>query len=572
MSDQAAEQVDYPRTFVSNNADLGDPAQVEAYYRQLDGRSLNSPAALEAWLRDWSELEGWLGEEGSVRHVEMTCQTDDPVREKRFLDFIENVVPPAKTWSNKLEKRLLACEHRTALPRERYAVLLRNVENRVSLFREENVALQVEDEKLRQQYQKLVGGLTATHDGREQTMQQLAQYLERTDRKEREAVWHKISSAWAGIREDVERIYDEMVRLRHEMARNAGFENYRDYAFLEHARFDYTPADCVTFADSIAQIIVPATRSLADRRKAQLGVDRLRPWDMAVDPEGREPLRPFEGAARLVEGSARVFEHVHPVFGEQFDRMRAAGLLDLESRKGKAPGGYMMNYEGRRLPFIFMNAVGTQRDLETLLHEGGHAFHAFATRNDPLVEYRSAPTEFSEVASMAMELLALPHLGEFYSPTDRDRSESDHLDGIIRFFPYMAKIDQLQHWVYTHPRHTRDERRAVWEALEARFEGWVDFAGIEGDRAWAWHRKTHPFTVPFYYVEYGIAQLGALGVWLNSRRDYPAAVSAYRRGLGLGGTRPLPELFRAAGVAFDFSTRSIEPAIGAAHSRMMELS
>ncbi len=559
MATQASGQ----RRFVDQAADLGNPAVVERCYAVLEARPLESREALEAWLLDWSDLDAWLDEEGGVRYVEMTCQTDDTQREKRYLDFIENVQPTAKVWSNRLDRKFLACKHRAALPKEHYAVLIRQIENSVSLFRDENVPLQTEDDKLRQQYQKLVGGLTVQHDGREQTMQQMGRYLESTDRAVRQEAWEKMAAKWAEVRDDVESLYDKMVEVRNHIATNAGYTSYREFAFRELERFDYNPADCKAFAMAIEQIVVPAVKRLAEARKAQLGVETLRPWDTAVDPKGREPLRPFEGAAQLIEGCDRIFAKVHPEFGEQFEVMKREGLLDLESRKGKAPGGYMMEYKGRRLPFIFMNAVGTHNDVQTMLHEGGHAFHVFAAAEEPIAALRDPPIEFAEVASMGMELVAGPHLAAFYNADDATRAWQDHLDGIVRFFPYMATIDLLQHWVYLNPQHSREERKAAWLDLNRRFAPWMDYTGYEDAQSYAWHRKGHPFTVPFYYVEYGIAQLGALGVWLNSRKDYASAVNAYRGALSLGGRRPLPELFTAAGVRFDFSAETLRPMIEA---------
>lgn len=557
------------RTFVPTDADLGNPSVVEGLYKNLENRPLGSGAALEKWLLDWSDLDSWLDEEGSIRYVDMTCQTDDDAKEKRYLDFVENVQPLASVCNNRLEKKFLACEHHSALPRDRFEVYTRQIQNSAAIFREENVPLQTEDEKLRQQYQKVTGGLTVQYDGREQTMQQMGRYLESTDRAVRREAWELMAEKWAEVRDEIETLYDKMVAVRHNIGVNAGFANYRDYAFKELERFDYSAQDCASFADAIAEIGVPAARRLGEKRKAQLGVESLRPWDMAVDPLGREPLRPFEGAEQLIDGCARMFARVHPDFAGQFDVMRCGKLLDLESRKGKAPGGYMMEYKGRRVPFIFMNAVGTHDDVQTLLHEGGHAFHVFAAAGEPLADLRDPPIEFAEVASMGMELIAGPFLKEFYGPAEAKRAWQDHLDGIVRFFPYMATIDQLQHWAYTHPTHSREERKEVWVALNHRFADWVDYSGHNDALAYNWHRKGHPFTVPFYYVEYGIAQLGALGVWLNSKKDYPGAVAAYRKALSLGGRRPLPELFSTAGVRFDFSAKALGPMVSAAERELV---
>ncbi len=553
---------DFGPRFLDRGADLGKWSEVEGYYQDLESRSLSTVDALEEWLLDLSELDAWLDEEEAVRYVEMTCQTDDSAREKRYLDFIEGVVPPAKTWSHKLDRKFLECGPRAGLPRERYDVLVRQIENRARLFREENIPLQTDDEKLRQQYQKMVGALTVEHDGREQTMQQMARYLEDPNRATRQEAWEKMAGPWQSALEEMEAVYDRMVSLRHQMALNADLADYREYAFRALERFDYTAADCEAFARAIEEIAVPASRRLAEQRKERLGVERLRPWDMVVDPRGRPALKPFDSAADLVAGCGRIFAKIDPDFGEQFGRMQREDLLNLSSRKGKAPGGYMMVYEGRRLPFIFMNAVGRHDDVQTLLHEGGHAFHAFAARDEKITALRSSPIEFAEVASMGMELLAGGHLGAFYEAGDRARACADHFENIIRFFPWMAMVDMFQHWVYTHPGHSAEERRGAWLELSRRFDPWVDYEGYEDVRSYSWHRKGHPFTVPFYYVEYGIAQLGALGVWLNSQEDFAGAVRAYQSALALGGRRPLPELFAAANIRFDFSAAALRPAVG----------
>lgn len=554
--------------FLDSGADLGDAATVEKYYKALESRPLDSVDTLEAWLLDQSELDGWLDEEGSIRYVEMTCQTDSAEHEKRYLSFIEDVVPVAKKWANKLDRKFLDCEHHTDLPRDRYEVLVRQIRNRVELFREENIPLQTEDEKLRQQYQKVVGAMTIEKDDREITMQEASRYLEEQDREVRREVWEKLAIRWRLDREEIEGQFDKMVSLRHRIANNAGFPDYREYMFREMERFDYTPADCEAFADAIEKIIVPQARKLGEERKSLLGLDVLRPWDMSVDPKGREPLRPFETVDQLVAGCRTAFEQVEPDFGVHLAKMEKEGLLDLQSRKGKAPGGYMMEYKGRRLPFIFMNAVGTHNDVRTLLHEGGHAFHVFAASGEKIAALRDAPIEFAEVASMSMELLAGRNLEAMYDEAAIGRSFADHLRGVLHFFPYMAMVDMLQHWAYTHPKHTRDERKTRWVDLNNRFADWVDYTDYEDVQAYSWHRKNHPFVVPFYYVEYGIAQLGALGVWRNSQTDKKSAVKAYRNALALGGRRPLPELFETANVPFDFTAKVIEPAVKAIENEL----
>jgi len=361
--------------------------------------------------------------------------------------------------------------------------------------------------------------------------------------------------------EACEAIYDRLVGLRERLAHNAGFPDYRAFAFRRLGRFDYSPEDCERFQQAIEYEVMPLVRERQQARQARLGLDSLRPWDLAVDPLGRPPLRPFADVAGLLSRSQRIFDRLDPELARNFRTLQDLRLLDLENRKGKAPGGYLQPLSESRLAFIFMNSVGVQRDVETLVHEAGHAFHALATRSEDLFAYRGAPIEFCEVASMSMELLTSGFLDEFYPEADARRARQTHLDGILGFFPWMAAVDAFQHWVYTRPGHTRTERSAAWNSLLDRFGGGVDWSGFESARTHSWHRQLHIFLYPFYYVEYGIAQLGALQVWANYRRDPAAGLAAYKAGLALGGSRTLPELFAAAGCRFDFGADTLRPLI-----------
>lgn len=558
----AAAQPEFPRTFVAADVRFDSWGRAEPYYRDLLDRQIQSHADLERWLRDWSELDAAFAEEETVRYTAMTCQTDDAQREQAFLEFIEHIKPQREPLLHRLREKLVASAKQHSLPEKRYEVLLRSAANSVALFRDENISLQTEDSKLQQRYQKIVGGLTVNWDGAEVTLPRLMKLLEEPDRDIREQAWRAASDRFLTESENLDRLYDDMVRLRHRMAINAGMPNYRDYMFRRYERFDYTAEDCFAFHDAIAKVVVPAASRLAGQRRRKLELPSLRPWDTAVDVDNRPPLRPFETESELVGGCQRIFTHVHPELGQIFSQLRERDTLDLSSRKGKAPGGYQASLEERRLPFIFMNAVGTESDVRTLLHEGGHAFHSWAARQEPLLPYRSAPIEFCEVASMGMELLALPHLEEFYG-IETNRARRRFLEGIVQFFPWMARVDAFQHYVYTNLDHDPQRRNDEWVALAERFGPEIDWSGLEPHLRSSWHRKLHFFEVPFYYVEYGIAQLGALQVWLNSRKDYDQAVALYRNGLALGGMRPLPELFAAAGLRFDFSEQTLRPLIDA---------
>lgn len=562
-----------PRRFVPAHIDLGNWSQIAPLFDQLDARApqCRTVAELEQWILDQGELAAALDQEGSQRYIAMTCHTDSPEAEQAYLQFVEQIEPELKPRQFKLAQLYLAHPLRSQLAPHRYEVFDRDTTLRVELFREENIPLETEESKLAQQFQKLSGSLTVTFRGEEKTLVQMGRYLEEPDRALREEAWRLVAQRRLQEADKFEENFEALLVLREQIARNAGFPNYRAYAFRANRRFDYTPEDCLKFHAAVETEIMPVVRLLQAERKRQLGVASLRPWDAAVDPLNRPPLRPFTEVEEMVERTQRVFDHLDAGLAGGFRTMRDLKLLDLANRKGKAPGGYQATLAEARLPFIFMNSVGLQRDVETMLHEAGHAFHTLAAKGEDLYSYRSAPIEFCEVASMAMELLGNQHLEEFYSTTEANRARKTHLEGIINFFPWMATVDAFQHWIYTHPGHTRAERKAAWIALMDRFGGDVDWSGHEAARAHHWHRQLHIFIHPFYYVEYGIAQLGALQVWANSHRNAAQALRDYQAGLALGGSRPLPELFAAAGCRFDFSAETVRPLVSLVRSELAKL-
>jgi len=554
-------QLDYPRRFLDSDDVVDSWEAIAPYFDRLRKAPIDTVDELTKWLEDYSELAAAVSEVGTDRQVKMTCQTDDESRKRAFLDFVENIAPKFKVACHELDVRYTQSKAASKLPKDRYAVLDRSIRAGVEVFRESNVALQTEETKLEQQYQEVSGAQMVEFEGREQTMQQLGLYAEKTDRNVRQAAWE---AEWNRRLQDVDKlegIFDQLIALRHKMAENADCRDYREYAFKVKQRFDYSAEDCISFHDAVERAVVPAVRELQRQRSAALGVKSLRPWDLAVDVKARPPLRPFCEPKELCEKCSRIFHRVDPELGAQFDDMNARGYLDLASRKGKAPGGYQATYDEGRHPFIFMNAVGLQRDVSTLVHEGGHAFHSYAARRDPLLNYRSSPIEFAEVASMGMELLAIDFLDEFYDEAQKARAKRQELEGLIGLFPWVATIDAFQHWIYTNPAHDRGARKDHWLSLHERFGGIADFTGYEEALAYRWHKQLHLFEVPFYYIEYAIAQLGALQVWRNSKSDYPGSVSRYRSALKLGGTRPLPELFERAGAKFDFSYDTLAPLV-----------
>jgi oligoendopeptidase F len=562
----------FARRWLPADALLTSWDEVEPWYAKLLERPIASPSELEAWLLDVGELNSAVAQVKNLRYIAMTCQTDDPARDAAYLEWVREVEPRLKPFQNALREKYLDNPHRAGLPADRYEVFDRLMANQRELYREANIPRETELDELQQQYQKLRGAMTVEFQGQERTLEQMAPFLEETDRSLRQQAWELVARRRLADREALDDLFDRMVALRVAVAHEAGFASYTDYAYRARERFDYGVEEVARFRDAIEEVVVPLAIDIQRRRQQALGVDTLRPWDLSVDPLGRPPLRPFRDPGEFADGTRRIFDRVDPALGAEFGFLQGRGLLDLANRKGKAPGGYQTTLEEDRLPFIFMNAVGVDDDLRTLLHEGGHAFHALAARNEPLAAYREAPIEFCEVASMSMELLGGRDVDVFYSPDDAQRSYRQLLEGIVLIFPWIATVDAFQHEIYAHPEGDRHGRRAAWTGLLDRFGGIVDWSGYEEARASNWHRQLHIFLYPFYYIEYGIAQLGALGIWNRARQDRPGAIGAYRRALALGGSRPLPELFQAAGLRFAFDADTLRPLMDAVRDELGRIS
>jgi len=561
------------RVFVPENVDLTDVNAVVGLYEKLENKPIGSAQELEHWLLERSELDAALSQAGSILYIRMTCQTDDPNIAGAYTKFVETIPPAVKPVNDRLNHKYVRAYSLFPLDAKRYQVYDRAVKTDIELFFEKNVPLQTKVDLLSQEYQTVSGAMTVMFEGKEHTMPQMGKYLLETDRSLRERAWRASAERRLKDKDKLEEIFEGMFELRKTVAHNAGFSNFTDYQFKAYHRFDYNPKDCKKYHETVEKLIVPLNGKILSKRREQMKLKSLRPWDTAVDALGEKPLAPFKDAQGLIKATASIFNKLDLDFGLQFQEMNDLGLLDLASRKGKAPGGYQNTLSEARKPFIFMNAVGIDDDVRTLLHEAGHAFHALACADEPIVDYRHAPMEFCEVASMAMELLGGEYLSEFYNPKDLQRSNREHLEGIIQTLAWVANIDAFQHWLYEHPKHSADERSQAWVALYERFGGkFIDWSDLTEIKSYLWHRQLHIFEVPFYYIEYGIAQLGALQVWLNARRDPKKALSNYKQGLSLGGSRPVGELYSAAGISFDFSEGIIKPLIEAVTQEWEKLS
>ena len=563
-------------SYVNDDFDPSSWKEVEAYTEELLNRKISCSKCLEGIIRDASELSEHISEKGALLYIGMTCDTENEEKKGAFLDFVENVRPKLSEFSDSLNRRIVGHEAVEDLP-ERYDLMIRSMKNDVEIFRKENIPLSVEQTKLVTEAQTINGAMSVEYEGEEYTIPEMRVFLESNERSVREGAWKAVADRRLEDEGRLSEIFDRLIEIRNEMAINAGFETYTDYMFRAMERFDYTKDDCLEFHDAIEAVCVPLMREINSRRIDSLSLGSLRPWDVnektgvGPDLEGRAPLKPFADVNEMVDKLSRLFHRMSTDLGEKFDMLVEMDTLDLDTRKGKAPGGYQYYLQKSRVPFIFMNAAGLQGDLETMIHEAGHAFHSIYCGHLELIGERSYPIEFAEVASMSMELMTQNEWGEFYNDEEVNRARIGHLEGIIFLLPWIATIDSFQHWIYSNPRHTRDERKTVWNSIRDRFGSNMEWGDYQGHRDTSWQQQGHLFGVPFYYVEYGIAQLGALQLWRTQRKDSVKALSDYSNAMALGNTKTLPELFSAADIELGFGEEHLGSLISEVRMAMAEL-
>ncbi len=549
-----------PRHFLPEDFSVKNWETLEPYFKDLDERNIDSIADLEKWMKDASEVEAVISEDVCWRQIRMTCDTESKELENAFNFFMLEIQPKIQPWADKLNKKLLASPFIKDLDTKKYFTHLRNVKKNIDLFREANIPIQAELNVMQQHYGVIAGKMTIEVKGQEYTLQQAAKFLEDPDRSLREEVYRKISERRLQDKNELNNLFTSLLKKRQQVAINAGFKTYTDYRFVELGRFDYSKEDCYQFHEAVKLHVMPLVNQLYEAKRKKLGLDTLRPWDIEAEPLGIQPLRPFQTADELTNKTIACFDELDPFFGDCLRKMRTMGHLDLESRKGKAPGGYNCPLAESGAPFIFMNAAGQLDDVTTMVHEGGHAVHSFLAHELELNGFKEYPTEIAEVASMAMELFSMDKWNVFFStPEELKRAKEQQLERVITIFPWIATIDKFQHWMYQHPDHTEQERNDQWLTILNEFSSpFVDFSGLDEYRLYAWQRQLHLYEVPFYYIEYGIAQLGAIGLWQQFKKDPVTALSNYTNALSLGGMATLPELFKAAGLFFDFSPEYIK--------------
>ena len=543
------------RTFVPADYIVDTWEGLKTYYDFLLDQQPETLEELEAFLHKRNELNDVVAEDYAWRYIRKTRNTQNEELAEHFLYFVKEILPHLSVYEDKLNRKIASHPFFSQLPEDPYKTFVRQLQRNIELFREENVPLVAKSQTVSQKHGSLIGAMSIEHEGETLTLQQANKLLESRDRELRQEVWQKISGRRKQDREALQEVFDQLLELRNQIAVNAGYPSYTRFKFDEMGRFDYQPEDVEAFHDAVEKAVRPMYEQFMQIRKEKLGLEELRPWDLQVDIFGKQPLKPFEEASELLEKSIEVLSKLRPEMGQMLRLMDKLEYLDLDSRVGKAPGGYNYPLMETGIPFIFMNAAGTQADVTTMLHESGHAIHSFVTRDIPLSDLQQTPSEVAELASMTMELLCLDYYNEFYpDPNLRIRAKKEQLMRCITILPWIATVDAFQQWVYDHPGNSREERNAKWSELYYRFHGHqVNWEGFEAELAHLWLKQGHIFDVPFYYIEYAIAQLGAIGIWRNYRREPAKALEQYIDALQLGYTRPIPEIYQAAGIRFDFS-------------------
>jgi len=547
------------RTYIPADLEMKWEA-LEPIFKELLDRPINSAEELEQWLRDGSELGAAIEEDFAWRYIRMTCDTTSEDLLQKFQYFATEIEPKIAPYSNELNKKLVNSEWVDKLDHDKFFIYLRGVKKALELFREENIPLQTEIQVEQQKYQGISGAMSVHIDDKEYTLEQASVFLKGTDRTKRQEVWEKITARRLQNKDELNQLFDHLRALRHKVALNAGFENFRDYMFQALGRFDYTPQDCYAFHEAIEKEIVPILRSQAEKRKKALDVGTLRPWDMDVDISGKPALKPFNSGNDLIEKSIQCFSNINRYLGERLEIMKDNGLFDVESRKGKAPGGYNYPLSETGAPFIFMNSANTFRDLTTMVHEGGHAVHTFLTADLELNDFKHCPSEVAELASMSMELISMDNWDVYFdNEDDLKRAKRDQLNDVLKTLPWVAVVDQFQHWIYTNPTHTDEDRYNAWiEIYEPFGAGFADWSGLEEAERNLWQKQLHIFEVPFYYIEYGMAQLGAIAVWKNYKENPEKGLQQYLNALKLGYTKTIKEIYETAGIKFDFSAAYVK--------------
>lgn len=556
-----------------SNFRLDSWIKLEPYYRELANRRIRSLIELEEWILDRSQVDAVVFEEFGWRYIRMTVDMSNESAIKKYNEFVKDIRSKVMTCEQKLDEKLLNNPFIHQLSRKRFSVYVRGIQKKSLLFQEDNLVLLSQESLLARKYGELLANISVEIEGRQLTIQQTNALLESPDRELRARAYQATIKTMQQQKMVFDTLFDQLLEVRNAIADNANHPNYVSYIFEQLGRFDYTPLDCHIFHKSVEQKVLPILDEINQRRKDRLGIDQLRPWDLQAESSTGQAVVLTTNVDDLIETAQKVLQAVHPFFADCLATMQAVQHLDLEIRPSKRPGGYNMPLGVTGIPFIFMNVAGSKTDVRTLMHETGHAVHSFLMKDLELSTAQRPPAEIAELAAMTMELLTLDHWGHFFEAQETfSQVKIWMLENILQLLPWIATIDKFQHWLYANPQHTTAERKAAWlEIYYSLSPSTIHNQDLQDLYAYYWHRQLHLFEAPFYYIEYGIAQLGAIAIWKNYKENGEQAISQFMEALKLGYTQTIPEVYQTAGIAFDFSESYIQELVNFVYEQLQEL-
>ncbi|HDR7986920.1 M3 family oligoendopeptidase [Bacillus cereus] len=543
-----------------NTIDISNVLQLEKTLSTLLNKMISSKLDLENWLKEQSKVIWEIEEQLRSHYIAFQCNTDDEGIKDTFEHDQQFVKPLLKRYQNLLDNKYLESPFRMELDSNVYGLLDTKIKNAQKLFCEENIELEIQEDKLVTEYFEITGGLSAIWDGEEKTITELQSYLQDSNRDIRKKAKTIISEQFLSVEKELQNILNQLIEIRHQKAKNVQLENYRDYMFKKYERFDYSAIDCYELAESIRKYVVPLKDKIMLEKKEKLQVDTLRPWDVSAVTPDQKVLKPIANENDLIERSTHIFNKLDVEFSALLNRMYKHNCLDLTSRKGKAAGGFCEYLPASQLSYIFMNLNYTQDDIITFIHEMGHSIHNELIKPLKLRQYIEIPAETAELASMTMELFSLNYWDTFYTDKkDLKQAKINFFKDVISYLPIMLIVDQFQHWLYENPIHTSEERNEKYLQLQKHYQSSViHIDGYENWIATSWLPVLHIFEVPFYYIEYAIAQLGALQMYKQYKEDPKQTLENYKKALSLGSSQSIKEVYDAAGIRFDFSGETIK--------------
>lgn len=543
-----------------NGLDFDNIHSVEKAYKRFLNRTIKNVEELDSWIKSYSELEDEILEVINKDFSAFQAYNDDMKIKNKFNRDVEKLMPIVKKYSAEINKFIYNNEFTKELNSDIYAHFLESVNNSINIFRNENIILEIEEDKICTEYSSILGDFIIHWNGNKRTLPQMYVYLENSNRDLRENAWEYMQSEKLKKADEIDDLMNRLIKIRHQKALNSGFNNFRDYAFRKYERFSYTPEDCFELHDSILEYVVPLKVEIEKKHKLALNVDVYRPWDAYASTEDENSLRPFDNIEELIDGTIRIFKKIDKEFAAHIGEIKSHGFLDIESRKGKSSGLFCKNLPISRLSYIFMNTTGTQQDLISLIHECGHAIHNMLSGNLELSKYKQLNMESAEFAALSMELLTMDKWDEFYkNKNELKHAKRKELEDILKFIPWTIGIDKFQHWMYLNPEHTPRERNAKFAEIAKEFYcPFSDWSSYENELENKWKFQSHIFIAPFFYIEYSISLIAAIQLWKNYKESPKVTLQNYKNALSLGNSKPLAEIYKTAGIKFDFSADTIK--------------